>query len=220
MKLTESLWASITDIYSRTLAHPFLQGLADGSLDEDAFRYYVIQDALYLRDFARGLALMAAKSNSDDSLLMFCDHARNALLVERSLHDGFFVDWSLTPAVLAKFPSAPNNLLYTSYLLRVAHERPFHEGLGAFLPCYWIYWEVGKVLEKKGSPRELYQRWINTYASEQFAGIVRQILDLADQIGEGLTDSQKAAVVQHFVMTSRLEYLFWDMAYRKQTWSI
>ena len=62
MKFTESLWNSIEDIYDRILKHPFIQELIDGSLDEEAFRFYVIQDALYLRDYARGLALLGTAS--------------------------------------------------------------------------------------------------------------------------------------------------------------
>jgi thiaminase len=58
VKLTESLWISIEDIYEKILRHPFIRGLTDGSLDEEVFRFYVIQDALYLKDYARGLVLL------------------------------------------------------------------------------------------------------------------------------------------------------------------
>lgn len=71
MKFTESLWVSIGDIYDRILKHPFIRGLTDGSLDEESFRFYVIQDALYLKDFARGLALLGAKAPQDQWLMMF-----------------------------------------------------------------------------------------------------------------------------------------------------
>jgi len=96
MRFTESLWLSIRDIYGRILRHPFIQGLTDGSLDEEAFRFYVIQDALYLKDYARGLALLGAKAPEDRWLMMFADHARDAIVVERALHEGFFKDWQMT----------------------------------------------------------------------------------------------------------------------------
>ena len=153
MRFTESLWLSIRDIYGRILRHPFIQGLTDGSLDEEAFRFYVIQDALYLKDYARGLALLGAKAPEDRWLMMFADHARDAIVVERALHEGFFKDWQMTDEDVYSTPMAPDNLLYTSYLLRTAYERPFPEALGGFLPCYWIYGEVGKELEKHGSPK-------------------------------------------------------------------
>ena len=115
---------------------------------------------------------------------------------------------------------APNTVLYTSYLLRVAYERPFHECLGAFLPCYWIYWEVGKELQRQGSCVSSYQRWIDTYASEEFATVVKAVISLTDQIAERLTSEDRECIAEHFVMTTRFEYMFWDMGYRRATWEI
>ena len=219
-RFSDTLWQRIEGIYRHILAHPFLTGLTDGGLSEDAFRFYATQDALYLRDFARGLSLLAAKAPTDDVMIMFSEHAKNAIVVERALHGSFFKDWGLTPQDVYATPLAPNNVLYTSYLLRVAYERPFHEGLGAFLPCYWIYWEVGKELERRGSSVSIYQRWIDTYASAEFGDIVQQVIALLDQVAETLTVAAREEVAKHFVMTSRFEYLFWDMGYRRQAWEI
>jgi thiaminase/transcriptional activator TenA len=115
---------------------------------------------------------------------------------------------------------APNNVLYTSYLLRVAYERPFDEALGAFLPCFWIYWEVGKTLLGQGSPVPIYQQWIHTYGSEAFGDTVQHVLDLTDRVADGLTEAQCNRMSEHFVMASRFEYMFWDMGYRRQSWDI
>jgi len=65
MTLTERLWASIDGIFKHILEHPFMRGLTDGSLDPDVFRFYVVQDALYLRDYARALAICGAKAPED-----------------------------------------------------------------------------------------------------------------------------------------------------------
>jgi thiaminase/transcriptional activator TenA len=217
---SDTLFQRIDGIYRRILAHPFLTGLTDGSLTEEAFRFYAIQDALYLRDFARGLALLAAKAPDDDSTVMFSEHAKTALVVERELHGSFFSQWGLTPQDVYNTPLAPNNMLYTSYLLRVAYERPFHEGLGAFLPCYWIYWEVGKELEQRGSSTPVYQRWIDTYASTQYAEVVQQVIALTNKVAQTLSAEDRERVAAHFVMTSRFEYMFWDMGYRRQAWDV
>lgn len=220
MRFSSYLWQSIEGIMGKILAHPFLTGLTDGSLDEKAFRHYVVQDALYLKDYARGLALLAAKSPKDEWTTMFSEHAKIAIVVERALHESFFKDWDLSEEQVYAMTPAPFNLLYTSYLLRVAYDRPFHEGLAAFLPCYWIYWEVGKILEKNGSPKEMYQRWIDTYSSEEFADVTRQVIGITDQVAEGLTEQQRESAATHFLMTSRFEYLFWEMGYSLQDWPI
>jgi thiaminase/transcriptional activator TenA len=215
-----TLFHRIEGIYQRILAHPFLTGLTDGTLAEAAFRFYAIQDALYLRDFARGLALLAARSPADDAVIMFCEHGKTAIVVERALHESFFAAWGLSTQEVYATPPAPNTLLYTSYLLRVAYERPFYEGLGAFLPCYWIYWEVGKELEKRGSPVSIYQRWIDTYASVDFGATVQQVLALMDHLADPLSAAERERIAQHFIMTSRFEYMFWDMGYQQQRWEI
>ena len=216
----ETLFSRIQPIYQRILAHPFIAGLTAGTLDPAAFQFYVTQDALYLKDFARGLAVLAAKSPTDDAVVMFSEHAKTAIVVERALHEGFFKEWGIASSETELAVRAPSTLLYTSYLLRVAYERPFHECLGAFLPCYWIYWEVGKELQRKGSPVPIYQRWIDTYASEEFATVVNEVIALADRIADPLTADDRERVAEHFVMTSRFEYLFWDMGYRRATWDI
>ncbi len=220
MTFSQTLFQRIDTVYARILAHPFLCGLTDGSLEQEAFQFYAIQDALYLREFSRGLSILAAKAPEESAAILFNDSAKNALVVERALHGSFFAQWGLSSEEVMATPMAPSTMLYTSYLLRVAYERSFHEVLGAFLPCYWIYWEVGKALERQGSPVPIYQQWIQTYASDTFAETVQQVLALTDRVAEGLTEAQRNLMASHFVMASRFEYLFWDMGYRLQAWEI
>lgn len=220
MVFSQELFHRIEGIYARILAHPFVKGLTDGALAEDAFRFYAIQDALYLREFSRGLSILAAKAPEEDAAILFNDSAKNAIVVERALHGSFFAQWGLSPEAVLTTPMAPNNVLYTSYILRIAYERPFHEGLGAFLPCYWIYWEVGKALGRQGSPVPIYHQWIETYGSEAFATTVQRVLALTDRVAEGLTEGQRERMAEHFVMASRFEYMFWDMGYRQQSWEV
>jgi thiaminase/transcriptional activator TenA len=218
MAFTKELWQSIEPIYAAILRHPFLRGLTDGSLPRESFKFYAVQDALYLREFARALSLAGAKAPEDDWIIMFNEHAAGALKVERSLHESFFQEFELTHERVASTPLAPTNLAYTSYLLAVAYGRPFHEALAAVLPCYWIYWEVGKELERAGSADPLYKRWIGTYASEEFGSVVRDVLAAADKVAERLRPAEREAMRGHFVTTSRYEWMFWDMGLRRETW--
>jgi thiaminase/transcriptional activator TenA len=220
MSFTTECWRSITPIYDAILAHPFLRGLTDGSLSRDAFQFYVIQDAHYLRDFARALSVAAAKAPREEWIITLNEHAAGALRVERSLHETFFREFGLAEKDVAATPLAPANLAYTSYLLAVAYGGPFHEALAALLPCYWIYWEVGKELERAGSRDPLFSRWIGTYASEEFGGVVRAVLEMADVTAARLGDDERAAMRHHFVTTSRYEWMFWDMGQRMERWPV
>src|ERR671915_907847 len=191
MTVTAELWRSITDIYAAILRHPFVRGLMDGSLPRESFEFYAVQDALYLRDFARALALAAARAPRDEWIIMLNEHAAGALRVERALHESFFKEFGLTSEDVTATPLAPTNLAYTSYLLAVAYAGPFHQALAALLPCYWIYWEVGKELERAGSRDNLYARWIGTYASGEFGALVEAVLEVTNTIGARLGPDER-----------------------------
>jgi len=219
-RFTAELWRSIDSIYAEILKHPFLAGLTDGALPEDCFRHYVLQDALYLRDYARALSLAGVRSSDEDSFLMFTEHAVGAISVERSLHDSFLKQLGVSEEDLSNTKPAPTTLAYNSYLLKKAALGGYHEVLGAVLPCYWIYAEVGKTLLEKGSPNPMYQTWIDTYGGEEFGAVVEAVLDLTDDACEELNQTQKAEVKDAFVTTSRYEWMFWNMGWTREGWPV
>jgi thiaminase/transcriptional activator TenA len=219
-RFSAELWSGIDEIYRAILAHPFLTGLVNGSLERESFQFYVIQDAHYLREYARALSVAAARAPTELDIAMFARHAEGAVAVERSLHESFFADFGLRAEDIARAPLAPTNLAYTSYLLATAYGGSFAELLGAVLPCYWVYWEVGKELLKRGSPDPLYARWIETYGGEEFGEIARAVLALADRIGPELSPAERERAADHFATTSRYEWMFWEMGYRRERWPI
>jgi thiaminase/transcriptional activator TenA len=217
MSFTSELWDSIVPIYSKILSHPFLTELKTGALPLDAFKYYILQDAIYLRSFSKGLSILAAKAENITHFQILSQHINNTIVVEQSLHGLFFKDWGITAADIDLAVPAPNNLMYTAYLLSVAYEKVFAEAISAFLPCYWIYAEVGNTLIQSGSPVTIYQKWISTYSSEAFQTALNEMLLITNDVANQATASTHQAMKMHFIRCSQMEYLFWDMAYRKQT---
>ena len=217
---TGELWRSIEGVYEQILAPPFLRGLTDGALDEDRFRFYVLQDALYLREYARALGLAGVRSPDEDALVMFDEHSVGAITVERSLHEGFLKDLGVTRDEADRTEMSPTTLAYTSFLLKTAALGDYPEVLGAVLPCYWIYERVGKTLLERGSPNPLYRRWIATCGGEEFAALVEAVLDLTDQVCRDLNTAQRERVTRAFVATSRYEWMFWDAAWRLEGWPV
>ncbi len=145
------LWADIESIFAAILAHPFLTGLTDGSLDEAAFAQYVAQDVHYLRDYARALAIVGAKAPTLEATAMFARHAAEVFDVELALHSTLLPELGLDPDQLGAIPPTPTTQAYTSYLLATTYGGSFADGLAAVLPCYWIYAEVGAALLARGS---------------------------------------------------------------------
>ena len=209
-----------------TEKHEFLVSMVNGTLAEENFRYYVIQDALYLTDYAecfRILARNSGVSQSDGYRLMA--FAKGAEEDEKELHRSFFKDWKITGADEAK--AMPNTLLYTSYLLQVCSTRSHAEGLAAMLPCMWIYWHVGKCmlalreeLNKAGNRKAVpaYDAWIDLYASEEFEKEVKDYIGLVDQAIADADDETIARMQDRFNMTCRLEHMFWDQAHSLMDW--
>lgn len=217
---SSELWAGITGVYDAILAHPFIGGLTDGSLPPDAFAFYVVQDALYLQRYAAALALLASRAPDLVATEMFARHAADVLAVERELHGSLLAELGIDPAIVAAARPAPTNLAYTSYLLAAVGGGSYAEGVGAVLPCYWIYWEVGKHLQRQGSPDPRYRRWIGTYGGEEFGATVRDVLSVTDVLGPRLAPGERDLVHEHFHTASRYEWMFWDMGYRKEGWPV
>jgi len=213
------LWRGITGVYTAILGHPFVTGLADGTLPRESFEFYVIQDALYLRKYARALAAVASRAPIAGETEMFARHASGIVAAEMSLHESLLADLGIDPRAANIAEEAPTTLAYTSYLL-AATGGSYGEGVGAVLPCYWIYWEVGKHLLERGSPDSRYQTWIDTYAAEEFGDEAREVIAVTDRLGREIADTERERVRRHFRATSRYEWMFWDMGYRRETWPV
>ncbi|MBN9619087.1 MAG: thiaminase II [Actinobacteria bacterium] len=214
---TERLWAEIEPVYDAILEHPFLRGLTDGTLPQAAFRHYLAQDALYLRDYARALAVVGARASSPVDAAMFARHAAETAVVELALHETLLPELGVD---LDGVTSGPTTTAYTTYLLAAAFGGSYAEGVAVVLPCYWIYQRVGAELVERGSPNPHYQRWIDTYAGDAYAQTVAEVLAAADRLGTGLSPDDERRARRHFVVTSRYEWMFWDAGWRRESWPV
>jgi thiaminase/transcriptional activator TenA len=215
---TGRLWAEAAGTYAAILEHPFLAGLTDGGLNPDAFAHYLVQDTYYLHDFARALTVVSSKAPTPASIGMFARHAAGIIEVELALHESLLLELGIQAA--DSTPIAPTTRAYTSYLLATAYGGTFADGFAAVLPCYWIYAEVGAELVKRGSPDPRYQRWIDTYAGDEYQTIVAEVLALADNVGQTLCAADEARARAHFATTARYEWMFWDAAWRREAWPV
>ncbi len=215
---TAELWNAIAKIHARTLEHPFLKGLGDGTLARARFRFYLLQDAKYLRAYSQALNVLASKAPREEWAITLSTHAVDALRAERQLHESILRSYGVTDAEMRAAVVAPSNLAYTNHLLAVVGQRPFGEGLAAMLPCYWIYWEVGKELKKRGSTDANYRRWIEQYSDPAYGKSVEQVLEMMNQQARDMTASSRARAAELFTLSARYEYMFWDMAWREEQW--
>lgn len=214
------LWEEIEPTFAAILAHPFVTGLTDGTLDADVFAHYVAQDVHYLRDYARALAIVGAKAPTLADTAMFARHAAEVYDVELSLHGTLLPALGLDAATVDATRATPTTRAYTSYLLATAYGGSFADGLAAVLPCYWIYARVGAALLERGSPDPRFQSWIDSYGGDDFAATVARVLDLTDQTGLALDPAAEAVARAHFATTARYEWMFFDAAFRREGWPV
>ena len=207
-------------IWEAIFAHPFLAELGDGSLSRERFLFFVRQDYLYLQDFARAICLGGAKADSLDTLAIFAEHAATVVRVEQNLHGNWSAKLDLSSEDLIGTRRAPVTQAYTRHVLAVAHAGSLAETVAVLLPCYWIYWEVGKKLAGSLPEAAMYAEWIQAYASEGFGSHVRQQLDLIDRLGPTVSSTERERIEDHFIQSSRYEFLVWDQAYHQQSWAV
>lgn len=208
-------------IWRAIQSHAFLRELHAGTLARERFIYFILQDYLYLLDFAQVLCQGGAKSPDLATLEVFARHALSAVNVERSFHETFGKTLGFSQKQLDGTVEAPVTRAYIDHLQAVARGGGLNELVAAILPCYWIYGDTGKRLFK-GRPRRprIYRQWIELYASDQFWRSVREQIRLVDELGAHASAQEKRRMIAHFVRSSRYEYLFWDQAYGTEQWRI
>lgn len=201
--------------------HAFLRELQAGTLPMNRFTYFILQDYVYLLDFAQVLCQGGARSPDLETLELFCRHALGAVEVERSFHASFGKTLGLSRKQLDAVPKGPVTHAYIGHLQSVARAGHLGELVAAVLPCYWIYGEVGRRLYKNRPTKpKIYREWIETYASDSFWKPVREQIQLMDKLGVEASGSEKKRMTDYFILSSRYEYMFWEQAYRLQSWPV
>ncbi|AKP75869.1 MULTISPECIES: thiaminase II [Priestia] len=221
MKFSERLYEKLQPIWRQNHNHPFVQGMGDGTLEKEKFRFYMIQDYLYLIDYAKLFAIGAMKATDLQTMGKFAALLDSTLNEEMSLHREYAKKFEISEKELEKAQPSPTTLAYTHYMLHVGQSGTLAELVAALLPCMWSYWEIGKELsEKPGANNEFYREWIEMYSSEEFGELATWCINLFDSLTEDKSEVELEKLEEIFLNTTRFEYMFWDMAYNEAMWPI
>lgn len=222
MSYTAHLRKLAQPIWDAQLTHPFVVALGNGSLPEGKFEYYILQDARFLGDLARVFSAAALRAPDSDSALRFTKLAEETIVVERSLHEGYGSRWKMSAAHMTSVPMAPTNYAYTRHMLAVAASGTALEITVVALPCAWIYCVVGQHLLKHGSPskKHPYRDWLMLYASPEFAEVQRWMRKKVDQWVKTAGKEEKRRMEEAFLISSRYEWMFWEMAWKEEKWPV
>jgi hydroxymethylpyrimidine/phosphomethylpyrimidine kinase/hydroxymethylpyrimidine kinase/phosphomethylpyrimidine kinase/thiamine-phosphate diphosphorylase len=212
---TAQLWRDTAEWRDAIENMPFIRTLADGSLPESAFSFYLAQDAFYLVEFARALALASAHAPTVAGQAFFAGSAHTALAVESSLHH----DW-LTGHPCDTTGASPVTAAYTDHLLAVAARDSYPILAAAVLPCYWLYAHIGDVIVRRagdlsGNP---YQRWIGTYADPDFQTATATARGLVDEAADTADAVTRQRMREVFARSCMHEYLFFHQGTERPAW--
>ncbi len=197
--------------------HPFVQGIADGSLPLESFQHYLKQDYLFLIHFARAYALAVVKADNIDDMRVASAAVNGTLNTEMSLHLKYCEQWGLTEADIINQPEARANMAYTRYVLERGMSGDILDLYTALSPCSVGYAEIGQRLindpatKREGNP---YLSWIECYGSEEYqesAG--RQVEFLGKLASSRFNQNRMDSLCQTFREATRLEVGFWDMGW-------
>jgi thiaminase/transcriptional activator TenA len=114
--------------------------------------------------------------------------------------------------------TAPVRVPCTSFLLAVAYHEPWEVLVAALLPCFQIYWDVGRAIAATAAADNPYRAWIDTYADERFGDAVRMVMAIADRAAASASSAVCEKMHASYRRATQYEYLFWDGAYRRRSW--
>ncbi|ESA35408.1 transcription activator [Leptolyngbya sp. Heron Island J] len=208
MVLSSKLWQDHLNLANESLAHPFVQGIADGTLPKETFAYYVGQDAFFLEAFARAYSIAAAKAPTWQSFNVFHDLA-TGVLSELKLHQSYAQTWNVD---LAQVRPGSATRQYTDFLLATAWSQPIGVTAVAMSPCMRLYAYLGKHLAQGGIPDHTYKAWIVTYSSDEFEPLAAQLETLVDEYAE---DSQLIRSTYCYAMVCERDFFQAAWQYRE-----
>ena len=211
-------WKAALPVFQPILTHPFITGLADGSLPQDVFAHYIRQDALYLEGYARSLSAIAERLPLKEHRELMTGFIKDTLAVERYMHELYqCLHEKILPPAPAK--ASPACQAYMDYEAKLAASAPVEEACAVILPCFTVYQQVGVYLlatrTKQANP---YDAWIDSYADPAFDTATRAAVAMCDELAEAATPAIRKSMTEAYVNATRMEWQFWDSAWKKESW--
>ena len=215
LSVSARLRQAAAPIWEECLRHPFVTGIGDGTLGVEKFQYFMLQDYLYLFDYARVFALGVVKARDPKLMRTFAENVNAILGGEMNIHRAYMERLGITEDQVFAVKPALDNTSYTHYMLAVAESGGPMEIVAAILACSWSYAEIGQALATRpgAADHPFYGEWVRGYASENYAATNQALMALMDELAKDATGAQFDRLEEIFVNCSRYELGFWDMAW-------
>ncbi|MGL5379960.1 thiaminase II [Clostridium sp.] len=215
MKFTDYLYEESKELWEGYLKHPFINGIGTGDLDKEKFKKYLIQDYLYLKEYAKVFAAALVKCKSMEDMKFYYNAIGGCLEDETAVHIKYLEGFGINLEELEKSIEELINSSYSSYMQGIALKGNLKEIAMAVMPCTWSYYYIGCYLKDKYNDnleQNFYKDWIEEYSSDEFNYAVQSWKSYIDKICVDISNNEKEELLQIFINSSKHEMNFWDMA--------
>ena len=219
MSFSRSLKEKAIKVWEDGYNHPFVQELGAGTLDKEKFKFYLLQDYLYLLEYAKVFAMAMVKADDEKMLSNLSSITKSIFVDEMEVHRTYMKEFGITEDEVANVKASLFNRTYTANMLATAQKGDLAETLATVFPCAWTYCDYGKRLKeqyKNNLEDNFYKSWIETYSGVEFEESFEWFYDALDELVANKSEAEKKVVEDIFSSSVEFEYMFWDMAYNKQ----
>lgn len=216
--VVERIMAGSEDVLEKVCTHPFVRAMADDSLAEETFRFYIVQDYRYLNEYSRAFSVASARAQDLETRTYLADYGTGLLKYEADMHRGYLERFGITQEEIFGTPIALASNSYVSYMIRMAYEGSTAEAIAAVLPCGVHYEVIGKKIveaDPGAVKNPLCGDWIAEYSSKEFAEGNVQMKKFLRRAAEGCSGEELRNLTEIYRMSSRYELGFWDMAWNR-----
>ena len=219
MSFSRDLKAKASKVWEEGYNHLFVQELGKGTLDKEKFKFYLLQDYLYLLQYAKVFAIAIVKSDTEELMKKFSKSQYLILAKEMEVHRGYMAGFGVTREEMISVKPSLYNSAYTANMIAFGQTGGIAEVLAAVFPCAWTYADYAKRLKEQYAgclEGNFYKTWIENYAGNDFLDSFEWFYEALDNLVSNMTDKQREKITEIFISSVEFEYLFWDMSYKRQ----
>ena len=215
-KLSRRLYACVKEIWPRYLCHPFVREMADGTLPAEKFRYYMLQDYLYLKDYVKIFAAIIQKADNFEQIRFLSGGMADTIGETFRTHRPFMKRLGITEEEIRLARPHMDNSAYSHYMLCEAQAGDVLTGLVTLLNCSWSYAYVAEQMVKRrpdALSHENYGAWFASYLSQEYRNANQALIDRIDALGADIREERVQRLCEIFETCCRFDLRFWDMVY-------
>ncbi len=208
---TCKLWKDVNPIYKKMLVHPFIKGLQKGDLSKKAFKYYLSQDILYLKDDLKAFKNLTKKIKNKKHKKFFKNLQKDMIIFEEMF------EFEHLKKLHVKKAKQKSKVIkkYTSFLLKTSKNSSTFYALCALLPCFWLYSAVGLEVYKKAKKQNRYKDWIEFYKDEKLIKQINIFIKIVEKEAQNLNKKERKKARKYFLKSSFFELAFFDESIKK-----